>query len=239
MHFVHLHRIQKVLHWILTSYIISTYQVGTFQKNIFNLKSYLYLHWLFLIFFVFRHAYSNLRHCWLYYFREIHHRLCYSYLNSFPTKYWNHIIIDYMSKYMLYSRLLYVVRAINFTCGLILITALVTTTWGVELLDCWIWQSRLFSEGRIPPLTELLLLNMWFRQGGLSEPVDPSHPTPEPDESESVDAWPEDPDDPEVELFWEPPFEPLSELCVMDETPLVLPLLPPYDNFGQIPFLLK
>ena len=102
MHFVHLHRIRKVLYWILTGYSISTYQVNTFEnENIFNLKSYLYLRWLFLIFFVFRHAYSNLRHCWLYYFREIHHRLCYSYLNSFPTKYWNHIIIDYMSKYML------------------------------------------------------------------------------------------------------------------------------------------
>ena len=59
--------------------------------------------------------------------------------------------------------------------------------------------------------------------------MDPSQPKPEPEESESVDAWPEEdvPDNPELELFGEHSFEPLSELCVIEETPLVLPLLQP------------
>ena len=43
-----------------------------------------------------------------------------------------------------------------------------------------------------------LLLNVWFRHGGLSDPIDSPQPKPDPDESESVDAWPEEP---ELELF--------------------------------------
>ena len=118
------------------------------------------------------------------------------------------------------------------------ITALVTTTCGVALFGDFVVFIRDSGVGW-ELIIAFLLLKIWLRHGGLSEPIDPSQPTPEPEESESVDGCPEDdvPDDPELELFWEPSFEPLSELCVIEETPLVLPLLQPYDTLEAMAFL--
>ena len=69
--------------------------------------------------------------------------------------------------------------------------------------------------------------------------MDPSQPKPDPEESESVDVWADEDvaEEPALEWFWEPSFEPLSELWVIEETPLVLPLLHPYDNLELNPFL--
>ena len=105
---------------------------------------------------------------------------------------------------------------------MILITARVTTTCGDELFNALV-ETR--CDELRPPNTLLLLLNKWLRHGGLSDPSDPSQPNPDPEESESVDVCAEE----EVadEWFWEPSFEPLSELWVIEETPLVLPLLHP------------
>ena len=71
------------------------------------------------------------------------------------------------------------------TCGLILITARVTTTCGDELVKLLL---GIICDAERPFMTLLLLLNKWLRQGGLSDPMDPSQPKPDPEESESVDV---------------------------------------------------
>ena len=76
-----------------------------------------------------------------------------------------------------------------FTCGLMLITALVTTTCGDELFKAL--AEPTCAPGR-PPNTLLLLVNKWLRHGGLSDPSDPSQPNPDPEESESVDVCAEE-----------------------------------------------
>ena len=123
------------------------------------------------------------------------------------------------------------------TSELMFITARVTTTWELLMIP-WMLLVFALSVWEWLSLMPLVLLNRWLRQGGLPDPTDPLHPGPDPEESESVETCPEE-DDPkevpvdeqEIELVWKLPFKLLSELCVMEETPLVLLLLHPADNF--------